>query len=245
MDHHNKFYTSISKHYSEIFPYNPSQLGFVEKHLQSLEDKRILDVGCATGQLAFELAESGANVTGIDLNDHLLAVAREGIPQPNLSFEAMNMLELSDHFQNDSFEAVLCFGNTLVHLQELKEMKQFFSEVSKVLRDGGYFLVQMLNYDHILEDQITELPLIENEMFRFERRYGFIPKSRLVNFNTDLFLKSEDEKISNQTQLFALKSRELEHLLGQEGFSDIHLFAGFTGNPFGGKHLPLVLSCRK
>jgi len=245
LDHHNKFYTSISKHYSEIFPYNPAQLGFVEKKLLQLQDKRILDVGCATGQLAFELAEAGADVVGIDLNDQLLEIALEGIPQPNLSFKTINMLHLSEHFQNDTFEAVLCFGNTLVHLQELHEMKHFFFEVSKVLNDGGYFLLQILNYDHILEDQINKLPLIENDMFRFERRYGFVTKSRLINFDTDLYLKSEDETISNQTQLFALKSRELEHLLEQEGFTDIQLFANFNGDPFGGKHLPLVLSCRK
>jgi len=245
LDHQNKFYTSISRYYTEIFPFNPAQFIFIEKQLQELKNKKILDVGCATGELAFALAETGANITGIDLNDHLLQVAQEGIPQPNLRFMAMDMLHLSDNFQNDHFDTVLCFGNTLVHLKELKEMKQFFFEVSKVLKKGGHFLLQILNYDHILDEKITELPLIENEILRFERRYRFEPESRLLHFHTDLHLKTENEVISNQTQLFALKSRELEYLLLQEGFKEIQLYANFNGDPIGGKHLSLVISCRK
>lgn len=245
MDHQKKFYASISRYYSAIFPFNPAQLIFIQKQLHELKDKVILDVGCATGELAFALAEMGADITGIDLNDHLLEVAQEGIPQPNLRFMALDMLHLSDNFQSDHFDTVLCFGNTLVHLKELKEMKQFFFEVSKVLKEGGHFLLQILHYDHILDEQISELPLIENDILRFERRYQFEEGSRMVQFKTELHLKSENQLISNQTQLFALKRRELEHLLKQEGFKDIKMYSNFNGDPIGGKHLPLVISCRK
>lgn len=245
MNSQDKFYSSISQHYSAIFPFNRVQLDFVRSQVRELKGKSVLDVGCATGQLAFGLAEAGADVTGIDLNEHLLAVAREGIPQPNLRFRSMNMLHLSDHFKKDDFHAVLCFGNTLVHLNELNEMKQFFSEVQSVLKKEGVLLLQILNYDHILSEQITELPPIENKMIRFERHYRFDPDSRLVRFDTELYSKAEDKTIGNQTQLFALKSRELKHLLIQEGFSDIRFYASFKADPFGGKHLPLVVSCRK
>ena len=64
-DEQNNFYTSISKYYSEIFPYTPMQLKFVKNSLGGLEEKQILDIGCATGELAFNLAMEGANVVGI------------------------------------------------------------------------------------------------------------------------------------------------------------------------------------
>ena len=65
----NKFYTSISKYYSEIFPYQPMQLQFVKNRVGDLKGKNILDIGCATGELAFRLAGEGAKVIGIDLNE--------------------------------------------------------------------------------------------------------------------------------------------------------------------------------
>ena len=52
-DSQNIFYTSISKYYSEIFPFNPMQLKFVKNKLGELQGKHILDIGCATGELAF------------------------------------------------------------------------------------------------------------------------------------------------------------------------------------------------
>ena len=67
-DSQNEFYTSISKYYSEIFPYQPVQLQFVKSRVGDLHGKNILDIGCATGELAFQLANAGATVTGIDLN---------------------------------------------------------------------------------------------------------------------------------------------------------------------------------
>ncbi|WP_340113111.1 class I SAM-dependent methyltransferase [Maribellus mangrovi] len=241
----NIFYTSISTHYSDIFPFNPKQLSFVTNKLNSLPDKQILDIGCATGQLAFQLAAQGANVTGIDLNEDLLEIANESIPQPNLKFRLGNMLELEADFEAGKLDGVLCFGNTLVHLQELHDMRKMIFAVYNLLKDGGHFMLQILNYDYILKDKVTELPVIENEAIRFVRKYEFVEKSRLVHFKTELHLKKKKETISNETTLFALKSKELKQLLNSEGFRNIEFFSNFNGDAFGGAHLPLVVSCQK
>ena len=213
--------------------------------LGSLPGRQVLDIGCATGQLAFQLAAQGADVTGIDLNEELLAQAKENIPQPNLKFQTGNMLDLENDFQVGLFDSVLCFGNTLVHVQELKDMRKMIFSVYNVLKEGGHFLLQILNYDHILAENITELPLIETDSIRFVRNYEFLPESRLINFKTDLHIKRENKLISNTTTLFALKSKELVHLLITEGFKSVKLYSNFNSDPFGGKHLPLVVSCRK
>ncbi|WP_167611826.1 class I SAM-dependent methyltransferase [Maribellus sediminis] len=244
-DKQNIFYTSISTHYSDIFPYNPKQLFFVANKLGSLPGKQILDIGCATGQLTFQLAAEGAEVTGIDLNEDLLAQAKENIPQPNLKFQSGDMLELENDFRVGQFDSILCFGNTMVHLQALTQMRKMIFSVYNLLKEGGHFLLQILNYDHILAENITELPLIETDAIKFVRKYEFLPESRLINFKTDLLIKHENKLISNTTTLFALKSKELVHLLITEGFKSVELYSNFNSDPFGGNHLPLVVSCRK
>jgi 2-polyprenyl-3-methyl-5-hydroxy-6-metoxy-1,4-benzoquinol methylase len=241
----NQFYSSISKYYSEIFPYQPIQLQFVKSRAGELNGKQILDIGCATGELAFQLANAGAVVTGIDLNEDLLGQAKTTKIHQNLQFQTGNMLELETDFQPGQFDTVLCFGNTLVHLQTVELIHQMMMGVFAVLKPGGQFLLQILNYDYIIGESITELPLIETENIQFIRKYRFEENNPLVRFQTELVLKKENKSVLNETPLFALQSAELIGLLQNAGFKEIELFSSFKSEPFGGKHLLLVVSCRK
>jgi len=230
-----------------------------------LYGKQILDIGCATGELSFQLAREGAQVTGIDLNEDLLtqAIGRSGFPTADFkcespvrraklgrefappNFQVGNMLELETDFRERQFDTVLCFGNTLVHLQSLELMHQMIKGVYSVLKPSGQFLLQILNYDYILIEQLTELPLIETENIRFIRKYHFQENSPLIRFQTDLEIKKEAQIVSNETSLFALKSKELISLLTTSGFEKIELFSNFKQEPFGVKHLPLVVRAVK
>lgn len=262
----NEFYTSISKYYSEIFPYQPMQLQFVKSRAGELAGKQILDIGCATGELAFQLAEAGAKVIGIDLNEDLLnqALSKTGysgfpaqrlggrsadsgireseFATPNPKFQTGNMLELAIDFKPAQFDVVLCFGNTLVHLQTVELIQQMLKGVFTILNPGGHFLLQILNYDYIFAEQVSELPTIETENIRFIRKYKFEENSPLIRFQTELILKKEEKTILNETLLFGLKSAELTELLNEAGFTEIELFSNFKLEPFGGKHLPLVVT---
>jgi len=248
----NQFYSSISKYYSEIFPYQPAQLQFVKNRVGELAGKQILDIGCATGELAFQLAKEGAKVTGIDLNQNLIGQATgcSGFRSANSferesefalpKFQVGNMLNLETDFQPGQFDLVLCFGNTLVHLQTVELIQQMLKGAYSVLKPGGCFLLQILNYDYILSEQVSELPVIETENIQFLRKYKFEDNSPLIRFQTDLILKNEKITISNETLLFGLKSAELTELLKEADFTEIELYSNFKQEPFGGKHLPLV-----
>jgi len=55
---------------------NPLRLGWIEQHAGGLAGKRVVDVGCGGGILAEAMAARGALVTGIDLSDKALGVAK-------------------------------------------------------------------------------------------------------------------------------------------------------------------------
>ncbi len=253
----NEFYSSIAKYYAEIFPFQPMQLQFVKSRAGELKAKHVLDIGCATGELAIQLAQNGAFVTGIDLNEDLLEQAngccdfqiaatfnRESeFASPNPQFQTGDMLELKTDFQPVQFDVVLCFGNTLVHLQTPALVQQMLDGVFNVLKPGGHFLLQILNYDYVLSEPVSELPVIDTKNIRFTRKYRFPERGALIQFQTELLIKSEDKTVLNETPLLALQSRQLTEMLQKTGFTEIELFSNFKQEPFGGKHLPLVVSC--
>ena len=55
---------------------NPIRLDFIAIHANGLFEKTIVDVGCGGGILAESMAKSGATVTGIDMGEAPLQVAR-------------------------------------------------------------------------------------------------------------------------------------------------------------------------
>lgn len=240
-----RFYSSISIYYSELFPYNATQLQFVKSTTGTFLGKRILDLGCGTGELALRLANEGAFVTGVDMNKDFIIYALEKNRNENTDFRVLNMLETSSHFDAGYFDAVICFGNTLVHLLTIGSVKKLIKSVEKVLKKGGLFLIQILNYDFILDEKLNSLPVIETEHLKFNRSYNYPEKIRLIRFKTELTVKGTGEKIVNETSLYPIRKEELRKLLDHNGFKEVEFYSDFKMNPAGGDHLPLVVSALK
>ena len=55
---------------------NPLRLDYIERHADGLDGKQVLDVGCGGGILSESMATLGAQVTGIDMGEAPLQVAR-------------------------------------------------------------------------------------------------------------------------------------------------------------------------
>jgi SAM-dependent methyltransferase len=69
---------------------------------------RVLDAGCGTGRVGAFLAAAGHDVTGVDLDPHLIAAAREDHPGPRWLQGDLAELDLPERF-----DAVICAGNVM------------------------------------------------------------------------------------------------------------------------------------
>jgi trans-aconitate 2-methyltransferase len=96
--------------------------------------ERILDLGCGTGHLTAQIAESGAEVMGVDRSAEMVAAARNAYP--NLKFEVVDARKLSFH---EKFDAV--FSNATLHW--IHEPEPVLQGIFKALRPGGRFVAEL------------------------------------------------------------------------------------------------------
>lgn len=121
---------------------NPLRLGWIENQLSTLENKKILDVGCGGGILAEAMAAKGAHVTGIDLAERSLKIARlhsleTGIKVDyhHLSAEAM----AAAHPQQ--FDAVTC----MEMLEHVPDPASIIHACAQLVKPGGWVFFSTLN----------------------------------------------------------------------------------------------------
>ncbi|MFC2155793.1 class I SAM-dependent methyltransferase [Acidobacteriota bacterium] len=213
-------YESISEYYERIFPLKKGRVTFLESLLKK-ENQKILDIGCATGELALALSSKGHRIIGIDLDENMVNSARakakgEG---DKSQFYVKDMLNVRKEFPENSFDAVFCLGNTLVHLKNLHEIGVFIKGASSILKKDGIFIIQVVNFERVLTGQISGLPLVQNETFAFERKYHYDKNQHHVIFKTCLFLKKSGESIKSYQLFYPLTFEELKPVLAAAGFS--------------------------
>lgn len=240
-----KFYKSIASYYDYIFPLKQPQLNFVLENTKEYENCKILDIGCATGDLAWELGKNNISVVGIDLDEEMVNIARTKYTKDNISFNVMDMKNIYTEYGKDSFHVVTCFGNTLVHLNDEKEIYETIKAMRDVLKQNGKILIQILNYQYINDQCIRELPLIENDYIKFQRFYSDQARDVRLIFETTLTVKKTNEIISNDIYLYPITKDRLEDILNDLGFSNIKFYANFNKEAYSYSHIPLVLEAQK
>jgi len=240
------FYTSIAKYYQHLFPANPKQVKFLSTILP-YNGAKILDVGCATGDLSFALTKFGFPIWAFDFDAEMIEIAQNAKSEETMFpiFEQLDMRLLDQHYPEAFFDTVICFGNTLVHLQNDDDIKQFLLASHKVLSKDGTLTIQILNYRYIIENKINSLPPIENDFIHFDRSYEFTEGSSLIDFNTKLTIKSTGEVIQNSVKLYAVTQAKLQQLLDEIGFNKLEFFGSFMSEALKSDSLPLIVTCKK
>ncbi|MFH9015948.1 methyltransferase domain-containing protein [Streptomyces sp. NPDC017943] len=99
------------------------------------EGGRVADLGCGPGRVTAYLASRGLSVSGLDLSESMLAIARR--EHPGLRFERGSMLELD--LPDASLDGVVAWYST-IHTPD-EQLPALFAGFHRVLRPGGHLLL--------------------------------------------------------------------------------------------------------
>ena len=120
---------------------NPLRLDWIDREV-GLVGKKVLDVGCGGGILAESMATRGALVTGIDLSDKALSVARLHLLESGrkVDYRKISAEELAAGMP-DAFDIVTC----LEMLEHVPDPASTVRACARLVRPGGRVFFSTIN----------------------------------------------------------------------------------------------------
>lgn len=120
---------------------NPLRLQWISAHV-SLAGARVLDVGCGGGLLSEAMAAAGARVTGIDLAEPSLQVARLHALESGVDV-VYELTPAEDHAAQHpaAYDVVVC----MEMLEHVPDPASIVHALAKLVRPGGWVFISTLN----------------------------------------------------------------------------------------------------
>jgi len=100
------------------------------------KEAHVLDAGCGAGiPTAKYFVNKGLKVTGVDISDTMLKMARNNVPEGNFLNQDLNNLD----FEKESFDGVISVY-TLFHIPR-KKHEDIFKKFFEIIKPGGIMLI--------------------------------------------------------------------------------------------------------
>jgi len=120
---------------------NPLRLDYIDR-LAGLTDKQVIDVGCGGGLLTEGMARRGARVTGIDMGEAPLSVARLHLLESQLEvdYQRITAEAMADEHPQ-GFELVTC----LEMLEHVPDPASVVQACARLVKPGGMVFFSTIN----------------------------------------------------------------------------------------------------
>lgn len=121
---------------------NPLRVGYILDHAGDLAGKKILDIGCGGGILAEALAEKGAIVTGIDMAEMSLKVAKMHLHESGYDIDYQKIP--AEEFAKDNvaeYDVITC----LEMLEHVPDPASIINAATSMLKPDGHLFFSTIN----------------------------------------------------------------------------------------------------
>jgi SAM-dependent methyltransferase len=192
--------------------------------------KKILDIGCGTGNHALPLARRGYRVTGIDQSREMLALARSKVAplrtRPRFVHADMQSFELGQ-----TFDAAVCMFGAFGYLLPKRDVLRSLQTVRAHLESRGLYVFEFWQssaarpapFQSWLDVRHKQLEIVRLDVSRYNPKTGRLP----VEFRFVVF--DGRRLIDRFTELHTIQTHSvpaIRELLHRAGFDLVEAFGG-------------------
>jgi ubiquinone/menaquinone biosynthesis C-methylase UbiE len=199
-----------------------AEAAFVAERLPA--GARVLDVPCGTGRISVPLAERGFAVSGLDISNRVLEVARAAAPE--LDFRQGDMRELP--WADASFDAVLNLWTAFGYFENQEEDERALAEAARVLDAGGIFVLDTVNQAALVRGFRPQgWQELEGTLLLEQREYDLVT-GRDQSYWTFVNESGERTELAFDHRLYT--APEYVDMLRRAGFEPTGFFGGLDGS---------------
>lgn len=214
----------------------------------------VLELACGTGRIAVPLAESGLDVTGVDVSDGMLAIIRRKAAALPLTLIEQDMSTLQLDRQ---FGCIIVAFRSFQHLLTVEQQRQALAAIHRYLAPGGRVALHLFDPRlDLLVDEAPRQPVLRGtdpltgHAFTGEMlsaRFDYLAQIRHDHWRYREYAQ-DGVLLAEETRNMALRWTwrwELHHLLELCGFAVEAQFSDFAGSPPAyGKELIVIATKR-
>ena len=192
-----------------------------------VEDGLVLDMGCGTGAMTRYLDAHGYDMTGIDVSEEMLTIAKEK-SSPDILYLLQDMREFELY---GTMRAAVSICDSMNYILEEDDLLRVFSLVNNYLDPGGIFIFDLntvYKYQEILGEQ-TIAEDREECSFIWDNFYD--EEERINEYQLSLFIQNEQGTYNKYEELHLQKAYEQEEVVSflyEAGFSSVRVLDAET-----------------
>jgi SAM-dependent methyltransferase len=189
----------------------------------------IVDLGCGRGRHAIPLSRRGYRVTGVDLSEKMLRMARERARRENVSVEWVRE-DMREFLRPGAFDACLSLFTSFGYFPD-EENEKVVRNVGESLRGGGLLLLDLRNAQKGLageEDHETTCAVPSGEL---RLRVRFDREERRAYAEHEL-TRPDGIRISSRFDVRIYSEEELEAMIAKAGMRIRSIHGSLDGAPF-------------
>ncbi len=226
--------------YDDVFRYDlvhgrfadPQAFRFYRKQTE-LYGSPVLDLACGTGNILIPLAESGVEITGIDISEKMLAEcerkSKERTTPVSVQIGDMRCFDLGR-----KFKLVLIAGHSFQHLQTAEDITRCLECVKRHLGPGGRLVIEVFNpfVPLLMRDSGKRYMVGEFQNNILSEELLYDPATHISSVNWHFW-----DRVTGQITELTFSTREffpeeMDAIMQAHGFSIEDKFGDFDGSRF-------------
>lgn len=234
-----------SAEYLQVYKHRNDQdadelLNLIFSNAELANGSKILDAACGAGRHSIQLAKRGFKVTGFDLSETLLNVAKKSAVEKEEEIEFIKS-DIRKFYSEEKFAMIVNLFTSFGYFEEDEENFLFYKNAYKMLDENGYLAFDYFNSNYLSKKLVPESVKTVDELKITEKR---VIKNNRVN--KEILIEKDGNQKSFTESVRLYNAKKIVEQFKQIGFRNFKIFGNFQGAEFDEKLSErLIIICQK